>query len=219
MIPIEPFEGLQERAGMATSTRATVRKYFGAVLPQKYSGDTLGEMVFCLENPPHKHGYISGTLDSHGILGHGARLFTYAAGQFFPQRRETIADEATLDWLEQHLYLKLSWPRPDGCAVMINPGHPRFAHHCRSLYSASVSCWRALQERDLSRLCAAVNASRVAQTQIVSGHCPSELQSFIDREDALAAMIMGAGGGGYVLFVAGTIPDDGIRISIRRGVL
>jgi galactokinase/mevalonate kinase-like predicted kinase len=54
----------------------------------------------------------------------------------------------------------------------------------------------------------------------VPQHCPPDLREFIEREaGALGAMIMGAGGGGYVAFVAESIPENAIPIKVRREVL
>lgn len=216
VLPIEPFEGMRDRSGMASSTIKTVRTYFGCRLPTIYSADRLAEIIFCLENPPHKRGYISGTLDARGIVGNGANLFRYNAKNFFPTEITTLNDEATLSWLEQHLYLRHAWDRPPECVVRVNAEHPDFRGHADRMNEASLACWEAIQRRDLAGLAAAVDASHRSQCAVVENHCPPELRAFIDREQVLAAMIMGAGGGGYVLFVADTIPSDGIPIRVKR---
>jgi cytidyltransferase-like protein len=216
VLPIEPFAEMRERSGMASSTINTVRRYFGCRLPTIYPVDRLAEIIFCLENPPHKRGYISGTLDSRGIVGNGANLFRYEAKRFFPAEITTLNDETTLSWLEQHLYLRHAWDRPPECVVRVNAGHPDFRGHTDRMNEASLACWAAIQRRDLAGLAAAVDASHRSQCAVVENHCPAELRAFIDRERALAAMIMGAGGGGYVLFVADTIPSDGIPIRVKR---
>lgn len=216
VLPIEPFEGMRERSGMASSTIKTVRTYFGCRLPTIYSADRLAEIIFCLENPPHKRGYISGTLDARGIVGSGANLFRYEAGKFFPTTITTLTDEAVLAWLERHLYLRHAWDRPSGCAVRVEEGHPEFGMHADRMSEASLACWDSIRQRDLPALAAAVDASHRSQCTVVENHCPAELRAFIDRERALAAMIMGAGGGGYVLFVADAIPPDGIPIRVKR---
>jgi cytidyltransferase-like protein len=216
VLPIAAFDGLQERSGMATSTLATVRKYFGCRLPTKYPVDQLAEMIFRLENPPDRRKYISGTLDSWGILSRGANLFTYTAGTFRPADLEAIMDEPVLGWLEQHLYLKHAWQRPNDCIVRVRDDHPEFEHWCDQLNQASLACWQAIRDRDLDALAAAVRRSHQAQCAVVENHRPPELAEFIRSENAHAAMIMGAGGGGYVCFVGERIPTDAIRISIKR---
>jgi cytidyltransferase-like protein len=216
VLPIEPFAGMRERSGMASSTINTVRKYFGCRLPTIYPVDRLAEIIFCLENPPHKRGYISGTLDSRGIVGNGANLFRYDAKRFFPAEITTLNDETMLSWLEQHLYLRHAWDRPPECVVRVNAEHPEFRMHADRMNEASLTCWDAIQRRDLPALAAAVDSSHRSQCAVVENHCPPELRAFIDRERAVAAMIMGAGGGGYVLFVADTIPFHGIPIRVKR---
>lgn len=216
VIPIEPIPGLQERSGMATSTIKTIRKYFGCRLPTIYDIDRLAEIIFCLENPPHKRGYISGTLDARGILGHGVSMFSYRAGKYFPHEIETIQDEATLQWLERHVYLRHSWVRPPDLIVKVRHDHPDFQDHCNRMHDASLACWEAIRRKDVDALADAISKSHRSQCAIVENHCPAELRGFIDSEHRSAAMIMGAGGGGYVLFVADDAPRDATAIRIKR---
>jgi mevalonate kinase len=216
VLPIEPIPGMHNRSGMATSTIKTVRKYFGCRLPTNYNVDRLAEIIFCLENPPHKRGYISGTLDARGILGSGANLFSYHASKFFPHAIETLRDEAQLAWLERHLYLRHSWERPADCIVTVRTDHPEFQMHCDLMHQASLECWAAIRDQDLARLAAAVRKSHESQTAVVENHCPGRLREFIAAEQRPAAMIMGAGGGGYVLFVSEEIPPDAVVIRIKR---
>jgi len=216
VVPIEPIDGMRTRSGMATSTIRTVRKYFGCRLPTIYQVDRLAEIIFCLENPPHKRGYISGTLDARGILGHGISMFSYRATKFFPHQIDTVHDETTLAWFESHVYLRHSWDRAADCIVTIRADHPEFQWHCDALHAASMACWEAIRARDLERLASAVTASHESQCAVVENHCPAALRQFIDAEKALAAMVMGAGGGGYVMFVADTVPPDGIAVRVKR---
>jgi cytidyltransferase-like protein len=216
VLPIEPFDGMRERSGMASSTIKTVRRYFGCRLPTNQPVDKLAEIIFCLENPPHKRGYISGTLDARGIVGNGANLFRYHAGQYFPTHIEGVHDESTLRWLESHIYLRHSWERPTTCEVSPLSHRADFAALADRMDAASLRCWDAIRRHDLPDLASAVALSHEAQCAAVAQHCPADLRGFIDREGALAAMIMGAGGGGYVAFIAEAVPADGIPISIKR---
>jgi cytidyltransferase-like protein len=216
VLPIEPIPGMHTRSGMATSTINTVRKYFGCKLPTIYDIDRLAEIIFCLENPPHKRAYISGTLDARGILGNGASMFSYHATKYFPDEIATIRDEGTLEWLERHIYLRHSWERVTDCIVTVRTDHPEFSLHCDRMHEASHECWAAIQLRDVAGLARAIAKSHRSQSEIVENHCPPSLCAFIDRENQEAAMVMGAGGGGYVAFVTNTIPDDAVPIRIKR---
>lgn len=216
VVPIEPFEGLQQRSGMATSTIATVHDFFGCRLPTKYSADLLAEMIFRLENPPNRRNYISGSLDSRGIVGRGVQRFTYNRQTFQPAEIDELIDEPTLRWVEDHVYLKHAWQRPDQCIVKVRDDHPDFEHFCDQLNTASHDCWEAIRANDINALAEAVGSSHHAQVSVVENHCPPELKEFIKGEEALAAMIMGAGGGGYVAFVAESLPADAIPVRIKR---
>lgn len=216
VLPIEPIPGMHARSGMATSTIKTVRKYFGCRLPTIYDVDRLAEIIFCLENPPHKRGYISGTLDARGILGHGVNMFSYRATKYFPHAIETLQDESTLAWLERHVYLRHSWERSPDCIVTVRTEHPEFQEHCDRMHDASLKCWSAIQDHDEKALAQAVAQSHASQCAVVENHCPPALREFIAREGRPGAMIMGAGGGGYVLFVAEKLPADAVPIRIKR---
>ena len=219
VIPIEPFQGLQERSGMATSTIQTVHRFFGCRLPTKYSAEQLAEMIFRLENPPNRRNYISGSLDSRGIVGRGIQLFTYARQTFQPAEIHEMMNEPTLRWVENHVYLKHAWKRPDKCIVKVRDDHPQFEKFCDQMNQASLDCWDAIGRHDLDRLADAVSRSHHAQASVVENHCPAELGEFIEREKAGGAMIMGAGGGGYVAFIADALPADAIQIRIKRAEL
>jgi cytidyltransferase-like protein len=216
VLSIEGFVGLRERSGLATSTRNTVRRYFGNRLPSIYTPDTLAEIIFCLENPPHRRGYISGSLDARGIVGFGASLFTYSAGSFLPAAIEQRQDEATLAWLEEHVYLRHAWERPVGLAVRPLTDADSFPAWVKDMDAASFDCWEAIKRHDFLGLADAINRSHRAQAAAVENYCPPDLHAFIACEPAAAAMVMGAGGGGYVAFLAGRVPADAIRICIRR---
>jgi cytidyltransferase-like protein len=216
VLSIEGFSGLRERSGLATSTRNTVRRYFGNRLPTIYAPDTLAEIIFCLENPPHRRRYISGSLDARGIVGFGASLFTYAPGGFLPTAIEQRQDESTLAWLEDHVYLRHAWERPAHLAVRPLTDADSFTAWVDGLDAASFSCWEAVKRHDLAALTDAINRSHQAQSAAVENHCPPALRAFIAREQAAAAMVMGAGGGGYIAFLADHVPADAIRIRIRR---
>lgn len=202
---------------MATSTINTIQKFFGNRLPTRYPVEQLAEMIFRLENPPDKRKYISGSLDSRGIVARGINLFTYRGGSYRPERIEEIVDESTLLWLEQHVYLKHAGKRPDGCIVQVRSDHPELERFCDALNSASVECWEAIRSHDTERLAHGVKQSHYAQCAIVENHCPPPLSDFIRHEEAArGAMVMGAGGGGYVAFVSDRIPTDAIRFRIKR---
>lgn len=219
VVPIEPFHGLQKRSGMATSTIETVHKFFGCRLPTRYSAELLAEMIFRLENPPSRRNYISGSLDSRGIVSRGIQLFTYDRQTFQPSNTQEIVDEKTLRWVENHVYLKHAWQRPDQCIVKVRDDHPDFEHFCDQMNRASLGCWEAIKTHDIELLADSVGSSHHAQKSVVENHCPAELADFIDREGALAAMVMGAGGGGYVAFVAEAPPADAIHFRIKRSEL
>lgn len=213
-VSLEPTIEFMERGGMSTSTRNAMKKIWPYHLPD-YNPEMLAKLVFCFENEPEKDGHISGAQDAIGICIPGLSRHYYDH-HYWPEKIETVHDEAVLSWLEEHLCLIPMFPRPAGTSVVA--GSRIDEAGVRALTTAAAACWEAILARDLPAFAAAFQASFEAQTAMFPAMVSEAVQQWIDRYKgkALAWKLSGAGGGGYLALVCETIPVEGIRIKIRR---
>lgn len=213
-ISLEPTMEFMERGGMSTSTRNAMKKVWPYHLPN-YDPEKLAKLVFCFENEPEKGGHISGAQDAIGICIPGLSRHYYD-NHYWPEQIETIHDEATLSWLEEHLCLIPTFPRPEGTSVVA--GCKIDEQGVKALSSAADRCWEAIVHRDLSAFAEAYQASFEAQIAMFPAMVTPEVQAYIEqyRDKALAWKLSGAGAGGYLALVVEKIPEEAIRLKIRR---
>ena len=213
-ISLEPTMEFMERGGMSTSTRNAMKKLWPYHLPN-YDPEKLAKLVFCFENEPEKGGHISGAQDAIGICIPGLSRHYYD-NHYWPEQIETIHDEATLSWLEEHLCLIPTFPRPEGTSVVA--GCKIDEQGVKALSSAADRCWEAIVHRDLSAFAEAYQASFEAQIAMFPAMVTPEVQAYIEqyRDKALAWKLSGAGAGGYLALVVEKIPEEAIRLKIRR---
>lgn len=213
---IEPTEEFMERGGMSTSTRNAARKIWPYELPN-YNEEMMARLLFCFENDPENEGHISGAQDAIGICMSGLTRHYYD-GHYWPTKIESCHDEATLDWLENHICLVPMFPRRKGCSVVA--GKNITSEKVKNLTDAADHCWQAIMTRDLGGFAEAFRDSFNAQIAMFPAMMQPGVQEYIDRwsPKALAWKMLGAGGGGYLALVTDKIPneDDVIRIKIRR---
>ena len=213
-ISIEPNHEFIERGGMSTSTRNAARKVWPYELPT-YNEEMLARLLFCFENDPENKGHVSGAQDAIGICMSGLTRHYYD-GHYWPSKIESCHDEDILSWLERHLCLVEMFPRRPGCSVVenknINPDK------VRSLTDAADRCWDAIMAKDLKAFATAFMDSFNAQVAMFPGMMQPGVQEYIDRwkGKALAWKMLGAGGGGHLALVVNKIPEDAIKIKIRR---
>ena len=209
-----------ERAGMSTSTRNAAKKIWPYQLPNDNS-ETLAKLLFCFENDPTHHGYVSGAQDAIGICIPGLSRHYYD-NNYWPERIETCHDEAILTWLEEHLCLVPMFPRREGVSVVA--GKHITPEGVKRLSSAADACWVAIMNRDLDAFAAAYMASFEAQVEMFPSMMQPGVQEYIDlyKEEALAWKMSGAGGGGYLALVVDDAKtfieshSESIGLRIRR---
>lgn len=213
-ISLEPTIEFMERGGMSTSTRNAMKKIWPYNLPA-YDPEKLAKLVFCFENEPEKGSHISGAQDAIGICVPGLSRHYYN-NHYWPEKIETIHDEAILRWLEQHLCLIPTFPRPEGTSVV--EGCKIDEAGVKALATAADQCWEAILKRDLQAFAAAYQASFEAQVAMFPAMVSEEVRRWIDRyrDQALAWKLSGAGAGGYLALVCEVPPVEAIRIKIRR---
>lgn len=223
-ISLEPTFPIRERCGLATSTRNVIKKVWPYQLPINMDPEVLAKLIFCFENDPEREaGHVSGAQDAIGICVPGLCRHYYD-GRFWPEKIESCADEAILQWLEAHLVMLPMDPRSAGCSVV--EGKRLEEARVRALTDAADRCWEAIMARDLAAFASAYKASFDAQVSLFPGMIQGTVQSYIDRwskvPGVLAWKMPGAGGGGYLACVVedasafASEHPEAIRLAIRR---
>ncbi|MEQ1746812.1 MAG: adenylyltransferase/cytidyltransferase family protein [Saprospiraceae bacterium] len=212
-LSIEPTHAFNDRSGMATSTRKKAIELWRTALP---GGDPeqIGKLLFAYENPPGT-AEVSGSQDALGIALPGLNKLSYT-GSYWPESIESNHDDAVLDWLEQHLYLVTLGPRTQGYSVLADTQiTPEGA---KALAVAAENCWQAILNRDAAAFGAAFRQSFEAQVAMFPHMADADIFRLIEqyRDAALGWKLSGAGGGGYLIFVAGQPVERAIRVNVRR---
>ncbi|MBS2211258.1 adenylyltransferase/cytidyltransferase family protein [Carboxylicivirga mesophila] len=212
-LSLEPIIEYNERCGMSTSTRNAAKKIWPYFLPLE-KPEKLAEILFKYENSPGSQ-LISGAQDAIGICMPGLVRHYYDAA-YWPKSFESVHDEDILNWLEEHIYMVLLWPRKNGLDLLketyINE------ENVKSLAIAAEEAWQAIMAKDLKGFSQAFLKSFKAQTTMFPAMIDEEVAAAIEpyKKDALAWKLAGAGGGGYLILVSEKPIDGAMRIKIRR---
>ncbi len=215
-ISLEPTHDFNARSGMSSSTREKAIALWRTALPHG-DRELQARLLFSFENPPGTT-EISGSQDSIGIVYPGLNHLHYAGG-YWPERIESIHDEAVLRFIEEHLYLVPLGPRNDDYSVLQDTRVD--ATGAKTLAEAAETCWNAVQRRDAAAFGAAIRASFEAQVAMFPHMVDEAIHQRIEayRSRALGWKLSGAGGGGYLVLVATTAIPDALRLTIRRNDL
>ena len=213
-ISIEPDYEFNDRSGMATSTRKKAIEIWQTDIPQGDS-EKLAKTLFCFDNPPGKI-EISGSQDALGIVLPGLNKLEYD-DNYWAHNIVSIHDEEILKWIEQHIYLIALSPRRNTYRVLDGTDITRVK--VKNLAEAAENCWNAILARDIRSFGAALRASFEAQIAMFPNMVTMAILETLEQQkkDALGWKLSGAGGGGYLIFVAEN-PEEarGIKIKIRR---
>jgi len=114
-LSLEPVIEYNERCGMSTSTRNAAKKIWPYYLPME-KPEKLAEILFKYENTPGST-MISGAQDAIGICMPGLVRHKYD-NAYWPVAFESVHSESTLAWLEEHIYMRLLWPREQGLDLL-----------------------------------------------------------------------------------------------------
>jgi len=213
-ISIEPDYEFNDRSGMATSTRRKAIEMWQTDIPQG-DPEKLAKTLFCFENPPGKT-EISGSQDSLGIVLPGLNKLDYD-DDYWPVKITSVYDEDILKWVEDHLYLVALSPRRNTYNVLSGTDITRLK--VKNLADAAEQCWKAILNRDIQTFGSAFKASFEAQIAMFPNMVDEGILETLEQQkgDALGWKLSGAGGGGYLIFVAEN-PEKarGIKIRIRR---
>ncbi len=212
-LSLEPIIEYNERCGMSTSTRNAAKKIWPYHLPMD-KPEMIAEILFKFENTPGST-LISGAQDSIGICMPGL-VRHYYDNAYWPLKFESVHDEEILNWLEDHLYMVLLWPREKDLDLL-KETHIN-TENVKSLAEAAEDCWKAIKMMDLDKFGEAFLDSFHSQIRMFPAMINNEVQKAIDKykEDAIAWKLAGAGGGGYLILVSEKPIKDAMKIKIRR---
>jgi len=213
-ISIEPDYEFNDRSGMSTSTRKKAIEIWQTDIPQG-DPEKLAKTLFCFENPPGKT-EISGSQDSLGIVLPGLNKLDYD-DNYWPCKITSVYDGEILKWIEDHLYMVALSPRRNAYNVLSETDITRVK--VKNLANAAERCWNAILEKNIWAFGSAFKASFEAQIAMFPNMVDEGILETLEQQkgDALGWKLSGAGGGGYLIFIAEN-PEKarGIKIRIRR---
>ena len=212
-LSLEPVIEYNERCGMSTSTRNAAKKIWPYYLPLE-KPQKLAEILFKFENTPGST-LISGAQDAIGICMPGL-VRHYYDNAYWPKQFESVHDEDILDWLEEHLFMVLLWPRPAGTDLLKETYISE--KNVQALANAADGAWKAILDKNLTKFARYFKNSFEAQTTMFPAMVNPEIEKVIDsyKDQAQAWKLAGAGGGGYMILVADQQPKGSMKIKIRR---
>ncbi len=212
-ISLEPTITFNERSGMATSTRNSALDLWGPKLPPG-DPEKLAQILFRYDNPPGKK-QISGSQDSIGIAMPGLNR-AYYEGEYWPAKIDHVGDELTLQFIEQALYLVPLDPRADDYDPLANLNIT--VEGAKALSEAAENCWQAILRHDVQGFGQHMREAFDAQIQMFPDMVNPMIFDLIARyrDQTLGWKLSGAGGGGYLIFVAEEPIKNAVRVNIRR---
>lgn len=211
VVNIHPTREFNLRSGMATSTRNVWRR----LAPYNLFPDDpveLARLLFGYENPPGTR-YVSGSQDHLGLTLPGASRLYYN-GEYWPEKIETITDDATCDWLERSLLLVELFERPDGYDPLVEQNIT--VEGVKRLGAAGDLCWEAIVERDIRKLGKALTETHESWAQILPLTTNDEIEAEMAKYACHGRITSGCGGG-YIVMATEEDHPGGFRVKVRRG--
>lgn len=213
-ISVEPTHEFSDRSGMSSSTRRKAIEIWRTHLPDG-DREQQARILFSYENPPGTV-EVSGSQDSIGIVFPGLNRLHYN-GAYWPERIESVQDEAVLSFIEQRLHLIELGPRQSDFKVLADTRID--AAGAKALADAADDCWRAILAKDARDFGVAFRRSFEAQVAMFPHMVDDDIRAVIAKHapNALGWKLSGAGGGGYLVLVSEKPVEGSIQLSIRRG--
>lgn len=211
---IEPAIDFQDRSGLATSSRKKAMEFWGETLPAGNRVE-LAKTLFALENPPGTP-HLSGSQDQLGLLLPGVNRLHYGQNTVWPDAIDSLTDEETLRFVEEHLWLLTLSPRRDGFSP--RQGARLDAGAAQALSRAAEGVWEGIRTRDASLWGKSTTAAFQAACSLFPAMMTPEAREAIRlcEKNALGWKLTGAGGGGYLVVVSGQEIPQAQRITLCR---
>jgi cytidyltransferase-like protein len=212
-ISIEPTIEFNERSGMASSTRRKAIELRHTDIPPG-DKEKHAKILFSYENPPGTR-IVAGSQDSIGIVIPGLNKLVYD-GEYWPAKIISIYDEDILSWIEKHIYLITLGPRVSDFDVLDNTAINK--ENADALSDAAEICWKSILNKDLKNFGLFFRKSFEAQIKMFPNMVFDDIFKAMDRykKQSYGWKLSGAGGGGYLIFIADKAIEGAIQIKIRR---
>ncbi len=219
VVSLEPDREYMDRSGLATSTRATAAKLWGATLPGRDPAALVREL-YAEEN--RGKDAPSGSQDMAGLVYPGISRLDYDArveGGVFPSRVESTTDPAVVSWLEEVVWLIPVAPRPEGYDPLgeknLDPEWVRW------LGRSGRECYAAILARNVVALGASLNRTMACWEAILPRTVrhpalSTDLKSMLEDYQGWHPGAMYSGcGGGYLIVVSENRVAAGLKIKVR----
>ncbi len=147
-ISIHPDYNFNDRSGMSSSTRKKAIQLWQTDIPEG-NRELLAKTLFSFENPPGTN-VISGSQDSIGIVFPGVNKLNYGKEQYWPDSIESITNQETLEFIEDHLWFITLSPRIGDFDVLADTDINDTK--AKDLADAAEKCWSAIQNKNLDSI-------------------------------------------------------------------
>lgn len=204
---------VEDRSGMSSSTRNTIRKIFGNQLPSSLDSISLAKLIFSLENP-HGSKYISGVVDQLGICLKGINKLNFD-NDYWPHKIESIEREDNIKYINKYLYIVQTKPRP--LDFKLFTGNENFSIDLVKKQShLGLMCWESIQEMDIKKFANCINQTHENQKSMIPNYSSEYSEKIIHeyRKKHMALKLMGTGGYGYLLVVTDNPESHFIKVNI-----
>ena len=209
VMSIEPTVEFNDRSGLATSSRKKAIDLWQTNIPAG-NREELAKQLFCIENPPGTE-HVSGSQDQLGILLPGVNKLNYDNG-FWPVSIESVTDDETLRFIEEHLYLiQLPQRKAD---YDVFAGTNINAVSAAKLADATELCWVAIRNCDVAQWGKATTDAFEAQLEMFPSMMTPDVRAAVEQYRTLACgwKLTGCGGGGYLILISGTPVPNAVKI-------
>ena len=212
-LSIEPEMEFNHRSGMATSSRQKAIDLWHTSIPEG-DREKLAYTLFCVDNPPGTAN-VSGSQDQLGLLLPGFNKLNYDNG-YWPKSIESITDNDTLRFIENHIYLVALPLRKDGYTPFAETHIS--AEGAKRLAEATERIWTAVKAHDAKAWGEATTAAFEAQTAMFPSMISPAMAEAVEKYRGVACgwKITGAGGGGYWVMVSEQPIPNAIRVHACR---
>jgi len=206
---------VEERSGMSTSTRKTIKKIFGNKLPTYIEKNELAKIIFVLENM-HNTKYISGAVDQIGICYKGINVMEFN-NSFWPNSITPFNDESCIDWLNNYLYIVHIKKRSEEF-VLYNGDEKISLDVLKIQNKLTDECLLQIKNKNIIEFGKVINQVHDNQKQIWPNYecvcCKPIIEKY--QQNHYGCKLMGAGGCGYALIITDKPESNFIKVTITK---